>query len=236
MPNKTSRGGGFAHPACAYRAGDSIIHRLHSGLKLALTLGLILAAVYLESRPALFGLLGLIVGLYLLAGLGWSALWRDCRWLLIQMGLVLILFVIRDGWAQGAEPGFKVGLKIMLFFLPSALVLRTSQMSRMAHQMSWLMPRQISFLVFTSLRFVPYFAREMQEISRAQRLRGARLAPRQLINPKNWPDLVNCLLLPLMVRALQTAGEAADSARARGLDFGNKTRSAPGGSKTKRSK
>ena len=51
----------------------------------------------------------------------------------------------------------------------------------------------------------------------AQRLRGARIAPRQLLNPFNWGDLVRCLLLPLMVRALQTAQEAADSAQARGF-------------------
>ncbi|MCB2190599.1 MAG: energy-coupling factor transporter transmembrane protein EcfT [Deltaproteobacteria bacterium] len=193
---------------------------MHGGLKLVLTLGLILAAVYLDRWAWLLALLVLDAGLYFLAGLGWRALWRDGRWLLVQIAIVILLFALRYGWSAGFEPGLKVGVKILLFFLPGALVLRTSQMSRMSREMSWLMPRQISFLVFTSLRFVPFFAREIREIALAQRMRGAALSPRQLANPRKWPDLVNCLLLPLMVRALQTAGEAADSAQARGLNLG----------------
>lgn len=225
------RRGGFVDPACAFRAGDSPLHRLHGGLKLVLTLGLILAAVYGEGWTWLLALLGLEAGLYLLAGLGWRALWRDGRWLLVQVAIVLGLFLLRYGWEAGFQPGLKVGVKILLFFLPGALVLRTSQMSRLSREMGWLLPRQISFLVFTSLRFVPFFAREIREISLAQRLRGAALSPAQLVKPRNWPDLVNCLLLPLMVRALQTAGEAADSAQARGLDLGQgKGSSAPAGS------
>ena len=218
--SKTDRHGGFANPACAYQSGDSPLHRMHGGLKLVLTLGLILGAVYLESRAGLLALLAVDAGLYFLAGLGWRALWRDGRWLLVQIAIVLGLFLLRYGWNAGLEPGLKVGVKILLFFLPGALVLRTSQMSRMSREMGWLLPRQLSFLVFTSLRFVPFFAREIREIAMAQRMRGAALAPRQLAKPRNWPDLVNCLLLPLMVRALQTAGEAADSAQARGLNLG----------------
>lgn len=219
MPGPRKQGG-FANPACAYLAGDSPLHRMHAGLKLALALGLILAAVYLEPWAVLLALLAADMGLYFVARLGWRALWRDGRWLLLQMAIVLGLFLLRYGWAEGFEPGLKVGLKIMLFFLPGALVLRTTQMSRLSREMGWLLPRQVSFLVFTSLRFVPFFAREMREIALAQRLRGAALSPRHLAKPRNWPDLVNCLLLPLIVRALQTAGEAADSAQARGLNLG----------------
>lgn len=219
--SRPRRHGGFADPACAFQAGDSFLHRMHGGLKLLLTLGLILTAVYLERWAGLLALLALDAGLYFLAGLGWRALWRDGRWLLVQIAIVLGLFLLRYGWDTGFGPGLKVGLKIMLFFLPGALVLRTSQMSRMSREMGWLLPRQISFLVFTSLRFVPFFAREIREIALAQRMRGAALSPRQLAKPRNWPDLVNCLLLPLMVRALQTAGEAADSAQARGLNLGS---------------
>lgn len=219
--SRPRRHGGFADPACAFQAGDSLLHRMHGGLKLLLTLGLILTAVYLERWAGLLVLLALDAGFYFLAGLGWRPLWRDGRWLLVQIAIVLGLFLLRYGWDAGFGLGLKVGLKIMLFFLPGALVLRTSQMSRMSREMGWLLPRQISFLVFTSLRFVPFFAREIREIALAQRMRGAALSPRQLAKPRNWPDLVNCLLLPLMVRALQTAGEAADSAQARGLNLGS---------------
>ncbi len=87
----------------------------------------------------------------------------------------------------------------------------------MMYGMRKIMPYRLSFLVFISLRFIPFFAREIREIATAQRLRGARLAPRELINPRNWGDLLHCLILPFIIRALKTADEAALSAEARGF-------------------
>ena len=43
---------------------------------------------------------------------------------------------------------------------------------------------------------------------------------RQCLNPLNWKDLFSCLAIPMVVRALKTANEAALSAEARG--FGRK--------------
>lgn len=216
MP-RPRRGPGLAGHACRYVQADSPVHRLHASLKLAAALALVLAAVAAKSPVMLLALLAADCGLYLLARLGPLELWRDLRWLLINLAVVVALYTLRYGWPEGLGPGASTGLKVMLFFLPGALFIRTTQMARLGRDLRWLLPRSLSFLLFTSLRFVPFFAREMREIAMAQRLRGARLAPRQLINPLNWGDVVRCLLLPLMVRALQTAQDAADSAQARGF-------------------
>lgn len=73
------------------------------------------------------------------------------------------------------------------------------------------------FLLFTSMRFVPFFAREIGEIAMAQRLRGARLSVRKIPGLDFWNDLFHCLMIPMLVRAFKTADEAALSAQARGM-------------------
>ncbi len=223
-------GSGLAGHACRYVQADSPVHRLHAAAKLALALALVLAAVLARPLGLLLALFALDCGLYLLARLGPGELWRDLRWLLLNLALVVALYALRYGWPQGLLPGASTGLKVLLFFLPGALFIRTTQMASLGRELRWLLPRPLSFLLFTSLRFVPFFARELREIAMAQRLRGARLAPRQLADPRNWGDVVRCLLLPLMVRALQTAQDAADSAQARGFSLQAKP---PPGAKTK---
>lgn len=154
---------------------------------------------------------------YFAARLSISDLWRDTRYLIMQMCIVMILYLSRYGMAEGFWPGMRVALQIALFFIPGIVFLRTTQASQMMRGLSRILPYRLSFLVFTSLRFVPLFAREIREIAMVQRLRGARLAPRDLMNPMNWKDAFHCLLIPLLVRALKTADEAAMSAEARGF-------------------
>ena len=82
------------------------------------------------------------------------------------------------------------------------------------------LPMSLVFIIFTSLRFVPFFVREIEEIALMQRLRGASVAPRDLVDPRKWKDLFDCLFIPILVRAIKTAEEAALSAEARGFKAG----------------
>jgi energy-coupling factor transporter transmembrane protein EcfT len=111
-------------------------------------------------------------------------------------------------------------VQIILFYIPGAVLLRTTRTGDMMRGLRRIVPYRLSFLVFVSIRFVPFFLRELDEIMTAQRLRGARLLPRQLVDPRNWGDLFHCLLLPLMVRALKTADDVSRSAEAR--EFGTR--------------
>ncbi|MFH1033961.1 MAG: energy-coupling factor transporter transmembrane component T [Pseudomonadota bacterium] len=206
----------WAAHAGQYRAGLSSLHRLPTAPKLLACLALVAAAVYLESPLALAGLLALDLGLYAWAGLGWRALWPDMRFWLAQTVVVVGLFWLKDG-RQGLLPGALTGLRVMLFFLPGLVASRTTSATRLMADLERLMPARVAFLAYVSLRYLPFFARELKDIAQAQRLRGARLGTRQMLNPLNWGDLLNCLMIPLMVRALQTASEAALAAQVRGL-------------------
>jgi len=168
--------------------------------------------------PATLGALVLVTLCYYLAArLTFRDLWRDIRLFMFQAALIVPLYCLVHGISKGLWPGIRISTQIILFYLPGAVFLRTTRTAEVMQGLRRIVPYRLSFLVFVSVRFVPFFFREIAEISAAQRLRGARLLPRQQLDPRNWPDLFNCLLLPLMVRALKLADEVAQSAEARGF-------------------
>jgi energy-coupling factor transport system permease protein len=203
--------------ACQYRAVNSPVHRLGAPAKLAIGTALCAAAVVAREAWSLSAVLALNAAYYFAARLTLSDLWRDTRYLFMQMGIVIGLYALREGIPGGLLPGLRISLQILLFFVPGIVFLRTTRASEMMRGLSRVLPYRLSFLVFTSFRFVPLFAREIREIATAQRARGARLAPRDLLDPRNWKDTFHCLTIPLLVRALRTAEEAALSAEARGF-------------------
>lgn len=202
---------------CQFLVADSPVHRLGAGLKLLIGTLLCAAAVIAQQPWSLGLVLGLNALYYFGARLSIFDLWRDTRYLLFQMGIIMAMYLFRYGYPAGVWPGLRIALQIALFFIPGIVFLRTTQATQMMAGLNRILPYRLSFLVFTSFRFVPLFAREIREITMAQRLRGARLAPRDLINPTNWNDIFHCLMIPLIVRALKTADEAALSAEARGF-------------------
>jgi energy-coupling factor transport system permease protein len=204
--------------AFQFRQSDSLVHRLGAGWKLALACVMGAAAVVARWPAALGGLLLLNLAFYFAAGLKWHDLWRDTRWFLVQLLIVTGLYVIRYGVQGGLWPGVQVGTKVLLFFLPGAIFFRTTTGSRMTESLRRVLPVRTAFVISTSLRFVPLFARELGEIGRIQRLRGARIGPRQLMNPRNWNDALQSIFIPLMVRVLKTAEDASLAAEAMGFE------------------
>ncbi len=203
--------------ACQFKAVDSPVHRLGAGTKLLIGALLSGAAVLAHAPWALCGVLALNAVYYFGARLTLSDLWRDARWLLVQMLIVVGLHLAQSGVAQGLGLGVRIAMQIALFFIPGVVFLRTTQASQMMRGLAKILPYRVSFLVFTSFRFVPLFARDLGQIAMAQRLRGARLSVRDLLHPAAWRDAFNCLMIPLLVRALKAADEAALSAEGRGF-------------------
>ena len=215
---KRSEKGDFKGNAFQYCAGNSPIHRLGAGWKIILAVAFSAAAIAAREPWMLLGLLAINLVYYLSAQLGLMNLWRDIRFFLVQMAIILVLYLIKYGIAEGLWPGLRTGFQILLLFLPGTVFLRTTQGARMMGSLKKIMPERLSFLLFTSLRFVPFFARETREIAMAQQLRGAPVGIRYAWNPVYWRDQFQCLMIPLMVRALKTARCAALSAEARGFE------------------
>ncbi len=203
--------------ACQYRSGSSIIHRLPSGWKLLLSTGICIFALVAREPVPLLLATGLCFLYYFLARLTLSDLWRDIRFFIIQAILLILLFMYEYGYPGGLWPGVRTSIQIVMFFLPGMVFLRTTQASSMMKGMRKIVSYRVLFLIFTSLRFVPFFAREMQEIIMAQKLRGARIKSLKIFLPGFWVDIFHCLTIPMIVRALKIADEAALSAQARGM-------------------
>ena len=199
-----------------YRDVDSPLHRLGAGWKVALVALMGAAALAVDGWLALGALVALIVAGYRLARLTPGELWQDTRWLAIQGLIVIALSAARHG-ADGIGSGALTATRIALFFLPGALVLRTTSTLKVVESMRRALPARFSFAIGTSMRFVPYFARELYDIVGAQRLRGARLDPRDLWRPGAWRDWIECVGVPMAVRAIHTANEAALAAEMRGI-------------------
>ena len=206
--------------ACQYVTHDSPVHRLGPGWKLGVSIVLSALAVGARTPGELLGLVVVSIAYYFLARLTPYDLWRDTRFFVFQAVLVIGLYCLLHGVAKGIWPGVRTSVQIILFYIPGAVLVRTTRTSDMMRGLRKVVPYRLSFLVFVSIRFVPFFLREMEEIMAAQRLRGARLHPRQLVDPRSWGDLFHCLLLPLMVRALKTADDVSLSAEAR--EFGTR--------------
>jgi len=203
--------------ACQYRVADSLIHRLPAGWKMLVGTSLsILILVVREPLPLLLAT-ALCFLYYFLARLSLADLWRDIRFFLIQFVILLSLYLYKLGYPEGVWPAVRTSLQIVLFFIPGIVFLRTTQVSSMMKGLRGVVPYRVLFLLFTSLRFVPFFSRETQEIAMAQKLRGARLSPQDMRRPAFWRDFFSCIIIPLLVRALKTADEAALSAEARGM-------------------
>jgi len=200
---------------CQFVARDSVVHRMGAGWKLVFGVALSALAAGVRTPVTLLALVLVMLGYYLAARLTLFDLWRDVRLFIFQAIVVIPLYCLVHGAADGLWPGVRISTQIILFYIPGAIFLRTTRSAEVMKGLRRVIPYRLSFLVFVSVRFVPFFFREMSEISAAQRLRGARLLPRQQLDPRNWPDLFNCLILPLMVRALKTADEVASSAEAR---------------------
>lgn len=204
--------------AYQFQTVDSPVHRLDAKWKFTLWIIMSTCAFAAREPWAITGLLLLNIIYYLLSRLSLAELCKDIRFFLIQMIIIAGLYMIRYGIEEGIWMGVRTTLQILLFFMPGMVFLRTTKSTQMMRDLRKILPARFSFLIMTSLRFVPFFARELHEISMAQRLRGAYLSPRKLINPQSWKDFLNCLVVPLIVRALKTSNEAALSAEARAFN------------------
>ncbi len=207
--------GGIGH-AYQFHSADSVMHHLPAAWKLTLWFFLSMSAILARGPWALGGLLLFNGILYFFSRLKLIDFLQDIRFFLIQMAIVVGLYVLREG-LDGFWTGMRISIQILLFFLPGAIFLRTTPSSQLMRGLRKILPFSIAFAILTSFRFVPYFARQFHEITLVQRLRGARVALHQCFNPFNWKDIFSCVMIPLIIRAIKTANEAALSAEARGF-------------------
>jgi energy-coupling factor transport system permease protein len=197
------------------------IHHVPPWLRLVLAGGLTMAALF-QSSPLLLGATGLVwCALYGAANLGWRVLLRDLSLVILQAPVVLLVYLWRQGLA-GLEPACIISMRFALVLLPGLWLQRTTRLVDISQTLRRVLPPRTAFVMAVCLRFLPILARDAREIYALQQLRGARIAPRDLIRPWLWPEACHCLAVPLLMRMLRLADQIAVTAQQRGIDESRK--------------
>lgn len=170
------------------------------------------------SLPVLAGAEGVLLilsrpGPKMLLRMGIACFWQ----IVVVTGLYCLRFSM-DQWQDGLE----VSLRLILVFIPGMLTIRLVPPAALERILRRILPGNLPFVASCCLRFFPMLLERIRIIHEAQVLRGARVLPRELLNPRNWPDAVSCIALPAIVQSIELATEIADSARIRGFDMRTK--------------
>ncbi|WP_433444722.1 energy-coupling factor transporter transmembrane component T family protein [Nonomuraea sp. CA-141351] len=194
----------------AFVPGDSPLHRLPPGVKLA---GLALACtvlVLLRSPLALAGAAVVVAGLYALSGVGVAAAWaqvKPVRWFAVMLFGMQWAFVDLQG-AMSAT------LRVVLAVALAGLVTLTTRVLAMMSTLErclaparfvGLDPFRLSLLLSLTVRSVPVVAGLATRVREAQRARGVERSLR-------------AFAVPLVVSSLRHADALGEALSARGLD------------------
>jgi len=131
-----------------------------------------------------------------------------------QVALVMALYLLRYG-SESLMDGARVGYRLVLLVLPGVLLMRTTHHGEMARLLVRVLPARMGFVLSTCVFFFPTLWGVTVQTYESQVLRGARILPRELVNPANWGTLVRAICLPAIVTSLALARDIALAAHCR---------------------
>ncbi len=132
----------------------------------------------------------------------------------VQLGITMTLYYLLHGQGQMIQ-GLIAVLRVMLAFIPGWWLSVTSAPEKIGRVLTWVLPAKWAFVIGASLGLLPFMIKEAREIYQVQCLRGARITSRALRNPRNWHELVTCVLLPLLIQLLKLSKQMATAAQLR---------------------
>jgi len=191
-------------------------------------MGLSICAFVTRTPLTLLVLLLLNAGILIGFRSGPITLRREIKVFCWQITIITGLYVLRFGFKQGVIPGIITSAQLFLAFFPGVIYIQTTPQSQIVMALEKIMPYRAAFVLAMSIRFIPFMIREIKAIYEAQVYRGARILPKDIINPLNWPDLIHCLLFPTVVQCMVVASEIAAAAKARAFGKQDKRTHWPG--------
>lgn len=205
------------YPGLTYISDDSHRERIHPLVKLVMLLGFGLSSFALSSTRGQIFLFALLLVSYLRSGLGGALFLRRLRSILIFGFLIFLIqaLALKEGirlWYVSLGPlhlsvwsgGLDNGLTTMLGFIniigSSFVFVAATDPNRLAYALMQIgLPYRFGFALITSLRFIPIFQLELQQVRNAQQAKGIDL---EGLSPKQLLHAVRYLLLPLVISAL----------------------------------
>ncbi len=148
--------------------------------------------------------------------------WKAAKVFVAQSTLIVVLYLFRFGTDQGVVPGLTTSGRLFLAYLPGLIAMESVSETALVRSLSRLISDRAAFVLSAVLKFGPAMVKEMRSIYETQIYRGARIAPKDLIRPWNWPDLVDCLAIPWVVRAMALSHDLSQAAAARNFESAKK--------------
>ncbi|MGV9720127.1 energy-coupling factor transporter transmembrane component T family protein [Nocardia beijingensis] len=194
-----------------YLAGDSPLHRMPAGVKLALLLVSIVATAVFVRTPWEVLAAGVVAaGLFAVARIPWRvavAQLRPLVWMLVLIAAFQVLIT------SPARAAVVCGVLVVSVALAALFTLTTRVTDMLDAVTRWLGPlrrvgvdpERIGLLLALAIRCVPLLAGIVHDVAEARRARGLQ-----------WS--MTALVTPVLVRALRTADAMGDALAARGVD------------------
>lgn len=194
-----------------YCPGDSLLHRLPAGVKLAMLLTSIVAMTVLVRSPLGIAVVAVAVaGLFALAHISWRVALAQLRPVL-WMTMIIAVFQLLT---TSVERAVVVCGVLLISVALAALVTVTTRVTAMLDALTralWPLrrvgvdPERVGVLLALAIRCVPLLAGIVHDVAQARRARGV-----------SWS--ATALVTPVLVRALRTADAMGEALAARGVD------------------
>jgi energy-coupling factor transport system permease protein len=207
--------------------GASLLHVLDARLKLVGTVGFAAALFLVRGWPGL-ALLALGLGtLYVVAGAPLRYLWRSLRPLVVLLVITFAFQAISiPGHAlaslgpfsittEGLARGAFLTIRLALLLFSSTLLTLTTAPVALTDGVEWLLrplrpmrvpTHEVALMMTIALRFIPTLLHQLDDLVKAQRVRGADL---RLRDPFKLGQAVMPLVVPLFVLSFRRAEELA---------------------------
>lgn len=191
-----------------YVPGDSWLHQLAAGLKLALLMLAGAGLMWVHDWRILAVMLLVVLWLVQQSGVRVLQWWQHIR-TLSWLVLALILFT---ALTQSLMTALEVGLRMCALLLAALLVSMTTSIAKMMevliwllqplHRRGWVNSERVALVFGLTLRLIPELSVQWHEIREAQAARGLKTNPLSMG-------------VPMLLRTLKRAQEIADALDAR---------------------
>ena len=193
-----------------YVPGDSVLHRLPAGVKLATLLLSCIGILLLREPWQIAVALVVVAGLYALARLPLPTMLAQARPLVLFAGVLLAFQWVVAGWEKAVVVVGGIVVVVLLAGLVS-LTTRTTEIVEVVVAMArplarfGVEPEHIGLLVALGIRSVAVVVDLSRDVRQAQVARGASASPMAFVTP-------------LVIRTLRHADRLGDALVARGMD------------------
>lgn len=217
-----------------YSAGNSVIHRLDPRTKLLLPFMICIGSF---STGNLITLLAFLVCVILLGIIGNHAK-GTLRTFYTLLKISIFIFVVQLLFVRSGETilqlplGIKITddglhtaasvvLKLICATLALSVMLSLTKMNDLSNSLvaKWRLPYKYAFAVTTTIRFIPSFSNDMQDIMEAQTARGVEFDTRNIFKKIK---LMLPLCVPMLVSSVKSIDSAAMAAELRGFNLRNR--------------